>query len=263
MDSPKVAILKLGTKSVWAEPSPLGEIGVQVARLRACGYRTLIVSSGAVAAGTATLGEKSNAFQKSVLAGVGTLPLFTAWRDALKDTGLVPVPFLLTHANLADAGESESVRNNLVSALIDDHIVPVVNENDVVSSLEIDYWHHGLGENDKLTVALAHLLKHSVELSCVYFGTGSGGYYTKNPASHPDAELVSQLSFSNFDTATLIPYLNPTLGSGMVLNDIYAKLAAAYLCLHIPVPHVAIGPALGLESFMTDRAVFTGTTLTL
>lgn len=263
MNELKVVILKLGTKTVWAEPSFLPEVGMQVHRLRKAGYRTLIVSSGAVAAGTNLMGERASDFPKPMLAGAGTLPLFSSWRDALMPHLLVPVPFLVTHANLHDGAESESVRANLVATLANEHTVPVVNENDLVSALEIDYWRHGLGENDKLTVALAHLLKTSVLLTCVYFGTGSGGYYTKNPASNPDAELVPRLSFSNFDVAKLIPYLNPSIAHGQTLNDIYAKLAAAYLCLHIPVPHVAIGPADGLEAFVVNHALFKGTELTL
>ncbi len=258
-----VVILKLGTKTVWAEPSFLPEIGAQINRLRKKGYRTLVVSSGAVAAGATLMREYSHEYSKPTLAGVGTLPLFSAWRDALAPHSLIPVPFLVTHASLHDGAESESIRTNLVATLMSEHAVPVVNENDLVSALEIDYWHHGLGENDKLTVALAHLLKHVVELSHVFFGTGPGGYYTQNPATNPDAERVPLLSFSEFNVAKLIPYLNPSVAQEKVLNDIYAKLAAGYLCLHIPVPHVAIGPADGLEAFVTDRATFTGTTLTL
>jgi len=114
-----------------------------------------LVSSGAIAVGVGTLGQKHRPRTMAGLqaaAAVGQSKLVEAWGRALRRHGATVAQVLLTHADLADRTRFLNARRAL-GELARRHIVPIVNENDTVSFEEIAF-----GDNDRLAAQVANLV---------------------------------------------------------------------------------------------------------
>jgi len=93
---------------------------------------------------------------------------------------------LLTRADLGRRRGYLNARNTL-EALIDQHILAVVNENDAVATEEIR-----VGDNDNLSALVANL----IEADLLVLLTDQEGLYTSDPRSNPSAELIGEISSS-------------------------------------------------------------------
>lgn len=152
-------VLKFGTRVLVAEdgrpdPARLEAIADAIATLRKEGRQVIVVTSGAVGAGIDALGLKSRPKTLPGLqmaASVGQARLMALYTDVFRARGLVCGQMLLTADDLKDRVRHLNARNTL-NQLLQSGVVPVINENDVVSVAEIK-----LGDNDKLA-ALVSLL---------------------------------------------------------------------------------------------------------
>jgi glutamate 5-kinase len=258
-----VVFIKLGTKSVFT-PGWLEETAKQVAKLETCGYRVVITTSGAVHAGIQVLGDSYHRYSKQVRAGFGTIALLRMWEDVLAPHNLLPVPLLVTHSNFTTAGEAESLKNQLWNVLQHKDGIVIANENDLVSDEEIRYWGAGLGENDKLQVALVTLVQSipDIQVQGVLFATHQGGYYAADPNTDPHTPLITELSYTHWEHRSLVevflaPYISHT---GRLPNNVIAKVCAGIVCAyHRKVPRVAIATPLQLTNLMTESVDFVGT----
>src|SRR5207253_11187159 len=100
--------------------------------------------------------------------------------DALEARGLQCAQVLLTHADIAHRGRYLNARHALAE-LLDRGVVPVINENDVVSVEEIKF-----GDND----TLAGMVVDLVEADLLVILTDSGGVYSADPRTNPGAERI-------------------------------------------------------------------------
>mgnify|MGYP001577892206 FL=1 len=189
-----IIVIKVGTGVLTTtdgqlKTEPFYSLANQAALLKHEGYGVIIVSSGGVAAGServSCLGGEPSLYCKSDLAGIGSRHLLNRWGDAFALHHLDVAQFWMTYGNLAHKSESKSIRSKLRVFASDSRIVPIVNENDVVSAVEIEKMRRGLGDNDHLARSIARLVK----ASHILFVTEAGGVYTHNPALHSEAELV-------------------------------------------------------------------------
>ena len=155
----KRIVIKLGTgiltKGIGnVDTDKIGTICSQVAALRQRGIQPLIVSSGAIGMGMGILGLQARPktiAKQQACAAVGQSRLIQCWQDGLKPYGIVAGQILLTHEGLR-------IRNRYVNAkatieqLLAYDVVPIINENDSVSSYEIRF-----GNNDILGAMVASL----------------------------------------------------------------------------------------------------------
>ncbi len=166
--SPKVAggkvsciVVKIGTRLLTTGPGEvdldrLAKMGGAVRRLRDRGVEVVVVSSGAVGLGMGELGlteRPSDAAALRACAAIGQSLLMNLWRDALKPFGIVSAQILLTREDFRSRASSLNVEATLRN-LLDQGVLPVVNENDSVSDEEIRF-----GDNDVLSALLASLCK--------------------------------------------------------------------------------------------------------
>jgi glutamate 5-kinase len=151
----------------------------------AAGHRIVIVTSGAIAAGREHLGYPelpATIASKQLLAAVGQSRLIQLWEQLFSIYGIHVGQMLLTRADMEDRERFLNARDTL-RALLDNNIVPVINENDAVATAEIK-----VGDNDNLS-ALAAILAGADKLLLL---TDQQGLFTADPRN-PDAKLITDV----------------------------------------------------------------------
>jgi len=119
------------------------------------GSQVVIVSSGAIALGMSILGLKTRPKKLSYLqaaAAIGQNELMNVYRDVFNEKGLNCAQVLLTWEDFADRKRYLNAKNTLLT-LLKMRCIPVINENDTVSTDEIKF-----GDNDKLSSLVAGLV---------------------------------------------------------------------------------------------------------
>jgi glutamate 5-kinase len=153
-------VVKLGTgvlTDIRKQPdlAQLEQLVAQVAAQRKAGREIVLVSSGAVGAGMGVLGHDKRPVDLAELqacAAVGQSRLMATYEKLFAAHGLSVAQILLTHADLEHHERHLNARNTLVR-LLAHGVVPIINENDVVSFTELKF-----GDNDMLSALVASLL---------------------------------------------------------------------------------------------------------
>lgn len=144
------AVISKGDGSL--DRSGIERIGLQVSRLRNAGHEVILVSSGAIAAGIGRLGWKERPKDlrlKQTAAAVGQLALLEAYEEVFSKEGVTPAQILLTREDLLHRERYLNIRNTLMN-LLSFRTIPIINENDSVSTDEIQF-----GDNDNLSAVVA------------------------------------------------------------------------------------------------------------
>ena len=194
----------------------LDEIAVQTANLIASGKQVVIVSSGAQVAGLSTMGRwarKKDIHYRQALCAVGQVQLMNAWQMAFEPHGCHIAQILLTQDDFNDQIRTLNMRNTLFT-LVDEGIIPIINENDTVSVEEIK-----IGDND--TLAAQSAILWSADLLVLF--SDIDGLYDKNPKEFPDAQLLELVQ--DFDT--IRKYVSIGSASSFGTGGIATKLDAA------------------------------------
>jgi glutamate 5-kinase len=135
--------------------SVFGEIARQVAALRAEGRELVLVSSGAIAVGSRTLGWNGpgrSIPEKQAAAAVGQIGLVELYRRRFARHGLHVAQVLVTRTGLEARERFLNARHTLLK-LLELGVVPIVNENDTVATDEIRF-----GDNDNLSATIVNLV---------------------------------------------------------------------------------------------------------
>jgi glutamate 5-kinase len=133
-------------------PTAVARIAKQLAAAHQAGHEVIVVSSGAIAAGIGRLRlrERPRDLQlKQATAAVGQVALMKAYDQTLGRFGIVPAQLLLTRDDLMNRERTLNVRHTLLQ-LLAYKIIPIINENDSVSTEEIKF-----GDNDALSALVA------------------------------------------------------------------------------------------------------------
>ena len=164
----------------------LAEFAEQAAALIKEGKQIAIVSSGAQLAGLSAMDKwerKRDLHYRQALCAVGQVKLMNAWERAFAPQGIQIAQILLTRNDFADNTRTLNMRNTLFT-LVDEGVVPIINENDTVSVEEIK-----IGDND--TLAAQSAILWSADLLVLF--SDIDGLYDKNPREHPDAKIISEV----------------------------------------------------------------------
>ncbi len=191
-------------------------LAATVAGARARGLEVILVSSGAISAGTKALNLKSRPSTtqlKQAAAAVGQSRLMRAWEAALARRGLTAAQILLTREDLRDRERYLNARNTLF-ALLRLGVVPVINENDTVAVEEIRF-----GDNDGLSALVAGL----VDAGLLVLLTDQDGLYDRDPRQGP-AQLVRLVLPGDAPAAAAKP---GPLGSGGMDSKVRAGRSAS------------------------------------
>ncbi|MDR2447821.1 MAG: glutamate 5-kinase [Treponema sp.] len=216
----KIGSNTLADKNGRISVSFLESLAEQMSELFRLNKQIVVVSSGAQIAGLSTLDKwerKKDIHYRQALCAVGQVELMVAWQRAFAPHGLHIGQILLTQDDFGDDIRSLNMRNTIFT-LVDEGIIPIINENDTVGVEEIK-----IGDNDTLAAQSAVLW--SANLLILF--SDINGLYTKNPKDYGDAELITEVK----DIASVRADINIGGANSFGTGGIATKLDAAQLCV--------------------------------
>lgn len=215
----KTLVIKVGSAQITDGQAGLNTAAMskwceQIRWARESGVRVVLVSSGAVASGMGTMkmARPTDVHQLQALAAIGQMGLVQTWERLGYEHDFQTAQLLLTHDDLSDRKRYLNARSS-ISALLDMGVVPVINENDAVTT---DYTQ--FGDNDSLAALIANL----IEADLLVILTDQQGLYNKNPREYDDAELVSSAVASDPVLMEMASSKGGALGKGGMATKIRA-----------------------------------------
>ena len=203
----------------------MANLARQCSELVKQGKQIVLVSSGAQVSGVSTLKEwarKKDKHFRQALCAIGQVELMTQWRKAFAAQNIHIGQLLFTKEDFENDHRSLNIRNTLFT-LVDEGVIPIINENDSVSTDEFT-----IGDNDNLSALTAILW--SADLLILF--SDIDGIYTDNPKTNPDASLI--------ETVSSIPELRKTITIGEAnsfgTGGIETKIQAAEKTIPYGIP---------------------------
>ncbi len=218
-------VIKIGTSTLTYATGQLNIRRVEslvkvIADLKNAGNEIILVSSGAIAMGVGKLGLRERPHDmptKQAAASVGQCELMYVYDNLFSSYGHTVAQLLITGSDLRDAERYENFRN-VMNRLTEFSVIPVINENDTISTDEI-----AVGDNDTLGAIVAA----AVEADLLILLSDIDGLYTADPHRDPGATLISDV----YDLSSEILALAGGSGSALGTGGMRTKLHAAGICL--------------------------------
>ena len=192
-----------------------------VARLHASGHQLLIVSSGAIAIGSNVLGinkRRARLADLQAAAAAGQVQLVHAYQEALGRHDVIAAQVLLTPGDTEDRRRFLNARATL-SRLLDQSVVPIINENDTVATEEIRF-----GDNDRLAARVSQL----VMAEALILLSDVDGLYSEDPAKCDTAEHIPEVARITDDVLRAAGETRSDIGSGGMATKVQAARIATH-----------------------------------
>jgi len=196
-----------------------------VAETRLNGRQVIVVSSGAVALGANALKMKpgtASLVQKQAFAAIGQSRLMNLYEEGFAKFGLTAAQVLLTEEDFSNRTRYLNLRNTLLT-LLDMGVIPVINENDTVSTTELETSERSpsFGDNDKLSA----LVMSKLEAQVLVLLSDVDGLFTENPRLNPEAKLVPVVNDVTPDIEASAAGKSPKGRGGMTTKLHAARIA--------------------------------------
>ncbi len=188
----KRVIVKIGSGVISKEgrfdTQVVEHIVEQIVSLNKIGVEIVLITSGAVAIGKGILKLSDKAddiVQKQVFASVGQVKLMSFYADIFGKCGYICAQVLVTKEDFRDRQHYLNMKNCLEN-LLQDNVIPVVNENDVIAITELIFT-----DNDEL----AGLIASQLDADAVIILTSVNGVFDGNP-NDPKSQIIPEIDFS-------------------------------------------------------------------
>lgn len=223
MKAKKRIVIKIGSSSLThGETGDLNLMKIEklirvISDLKGQGKEVVLVSSGAIAAGRQALGglrRPSTVSEKQAYAAVGQARLMMVYQKLFAEYNQNAAQILLTKNTIINEDSRYNAQNTF-DELLKLGVIPVVNENDTVSTHEIQF-----GDNDRLSAIVAALIGADLLILL----SDIDGLYTDDPRVNPDARFIGLVEEI---TPQLLGMGKSTSGSDVGTGGMSAKLAAA------------------------------------
>jgi glutamate 5-kinase len=230
----KRVVIKVGSSTLIHEEtgrlnlSKMEHLVREICDLRNQGIDVALVSSGAIAVGKSALGlsgHLSDISQKQACAAVGQAKLMMVYQKLFSEYSQTAAQVLVTKNTMVNPVSRSNAKNTL-EALFSMGIVPIVNENDTVSTYEMRF-----GDNDTLSALTSSL----VGANLLILLSDIDGLYTDDPHECADAQLIKVV-----DTIDENIYMmaKDTTGSDVGTGGMATKLTAARIATYSGVDMV-------------------------
>lgn len=218
-------VVKIGTSTLTHQTGHLNirrveELCKVISDIKNAGHEVIVVSSGAIGMGVGKLGlweRPKDMPTKQAAAAVGQCELMYTYDKLFSEYNHTVAQLLITGDDVANEARHTNFSNTL-HRLLSLGAIPIINENDTVSTEEIV-----IGDND----TLAAIVSESVQADKLILLSDIDGLYTADPHTHPDATLIHHASKIDDDMIALASGSNCSLGTGGMIT----KLHAAKICL--------------------------------
>ena len=182
----------------------------------------ILVSSGAVGAGYTELKlDKTVLANKQTLAAIGQPKLMKTYQEMFQEFGIT-VAQMLFIADDFDSRKRSKNAKNVMEILLQNKVIPIINENDVIATEEL------IGDNDQLAAYITHYFKADM----LVILTDIDGYYDKNPREFSDAKIQKIINEISQDERDKKPSANSKFATGGIVT----KLKAADFLMQKNIP---------------------------
>ena len=241
-------VVKVGTSTL---AHATGRLNIQrmerlckvLSDLKNAGHQIILVSSGAIGMGVG----------KQAAAAVGQCELMYIYDKLFTEYNHTVAQLLITAPDIADGARKENFHNTM-GRLLELGALPVLNENDTVSTDEIV-----IGDNDTLSAAVAA----TISADLLVLLSDIDGLYDCDPRRHADAHLISVVERVDDDLYTLAEDSSTGLGTGGMVTKLRAAAIATAAGCEMVIANgskpevlydIAEGRPVGTR-FLTGRAV--------
>lgn len=220
----KRVVIKIGSSSLTHKDT--GHISIakmelfvrQIADLKNSGKEVVLVSSGAIAVGLSALNMKKrpeSLSDKQAVASVGQASLMMIYQKLFREYNKTVGQVLITKDLLEHEGRKSNTINTF-NALLNLGVIPIVNENDTVSTEEIEF-----GDNDNLSAIVACLI--GADLLIIL--SDIDGLFDSDPRTNPNAKLINEV----YKIDEIIENMASGAGSRVGTGGMTTKIQAAKL----------------------------------
>lgn len=217
-------VIKVGSSTLTYENGRLNLSRIeglvrQLADIHNRGYEVILVTSGAIGAGMGKLGLKSRPEtipEKQAAAAVGQGILLHMYEKLFGEYGQTVAQILLTREDMIQRTRFINARNTLFK-LLEQGIIPIINENDAVVVDEIKF-----GDNDTLSALVASL----VEADLLILLSDIDGLYDANPRLNPEAKIIPWVNEITAEIENMAGGAGSSLGTGGMATKISAARIA-------------------------------------
>lgn len=220
----KRIVVKVGTTTLTHESGKLNMDRIEkLARvltdLNNKGKEIVLVSSGAIGVGANRLNLDRGEItlqEKQAAASVGQAILMKIYQKFFGEYNQTVSQILLTK-NVVDDLVGKQNAENTMETLLELKVIPIVNENDTISTFEMQF-----GDNDSLSALVACLVKADLLILL----SDIDGLFTADPRKNPDAKIISEVEEVTREIESLASGSGSKLGTGGMVT----KLTAAKIC---------------------------------
>lgn len=234
-------VVKVGTSTLTGESGApdfrtIDKLAQVLSTIHNEGNKVILVSSGAIAVGVNKMRlpmKPKDVCMKQAAAAVGQCELMHIYDKFFAEYGNIVGQILLTAEDIAVKAKRRNLCNTF-EALMENGMIPIVNENDSVSHAEIESDKKIFGDNDMLSAIVANLC----EADRLIILSDIEGLYDGNPKDNPQAKLIHEV----YEISDEIHALAGDSGSNRGTGGMITKLeAAAYATEHGIDMHISHG----------------------
>lgn len=223
----KRIVVKVGTSSLTHPETGLTDLITleklvrELTDLHNQGKEVVLVSSGAIAVGRKTIGMKERPKElavKQACASIGQARLMMIYQKLFMEYNQVASQILMTKNTLVNETNRENARNTF-ETLLSMGVIPIVNENDTISTYEIQF-----GDNDTLSAVVAAL----VQADLLILLSDIDGLFTDDPNKNPNAKFIEYVDRVDEHFVKMAKGSASDVGTGGMLTKVNAaKLATS------------------------------------
>jgi len=218
-------VIKVGSSSLTHSNGNLNLLRIEklarvISDLSNSGKEVVLVSSGAIAAGAAKMGlvkKPEDKIKKQALAAIGQAELIKIYDKFFEEYNKSVAQVLLTKDGIENPVRRQNAKNT-INELLNMGLIPVINENDTVSTDEIEF-----GDNDTLSAWVSSL----IDADLLIILSDIDGMFTSDPRKSDSAELIPEINELTEELNGCISGSNSEFGTG----GMESKVQAASHCL--------------------------------
>lgn len=220
----KKIVIKIGSNiltgnSQSIDTDTVSRLADDINEVITAGFDVVVVSSGAVAAGMKKLGLQSKPKEivlRQAVAAIGQSSLIHHYDTAFSKYQRLVAQILLTRDDFSVRNRYLNARNT-ITTLLNFGVIPIINENDTVSTDEIKF-----GDNDTLAALVAGL----IDADILFILSDVDGLYTCDPRTNPNASIISKVCTITPEIEAVAGTAGSTVGTGGMQSKISAAKKA-------------------------------------
>jgi glutamate 5-kinase len=228
----KRIVVKVGTSTLSYSSGRINfqrieRLAYVLSAIRSRNVDVILVSSGAIGVGAGRLGLKErpkDLAKKQALAAVGQAELIKIYQKFFEEYNQTVAQILLTKDVMTQPERYQNAKNTVLK-LLSMMIIPIINENDTISTDEIEF-----GDNDTLSAYVATL----VEADLLVLLSDIDGLYSADPRKDPSAEILRTIE----EITPELEKLASGAGSSFSTGGMITKIIAAKYCIEAGIDTV-------------------------